>query len=332
VTRTAPAGTAPAGTAPAGTAPAAAVADRTALALLTPGCFAAGQARPALALLAQAGFHPVHAQLVSFDPDLITRMWADSLPGMQPPDRRIVVYDLLLAAESLLLVLVDPGAGPHAPAAERLAAAKGHSDPARTGPDAFRTRLGAANRVINLLHCAATTADAVRELALLLGPDDLATAWRRAAAAEVLDLAGPLLDARALWYGNSLTHVAVAVRSRLVLALAAEGGSDPGWQRRCAAEWAWVRDQPVTAPRAVARSYRQVFGPLDRPPVGLPDSPTARARLRALAALDELQSGREVPVEVLRAMLAAAGFVLERWEWVVLASSAVSPIPVGADG
>jgi hypothetical protein len=314
------------------TGPDPAVASRVALALLTPGCFAAGQARAALALLADAGFHPAYAQLVSFDPDLITRVWSDSLPGMQPPDRRIVVYDLLLAAESLLLVLVDPAADPHAPAAERLAAVKGHSDPARTGPDALRARLGAANRVINLLHCAATTADAVRELDLLLGPDDLATAWRRAAAAEVADLDGPLLDARRLWYGNSLTHVAVATRSRLVHALGAEGRPDPGWRQRCAAEWAWVRDEPVTAPRALARTYRRVFGPLlDQPAAGLPDSPTARARLRVLAALDELQQGREVPVESLRAALAAAGCVLERWEWVVLASSAVSPIPAGAD-
>jgi hypothetical protein len=319
--------------APAGVAagPDAAVADRVALALLTPGCFAAGQARAALALFADAGFVPAYAQLVAFEPDLITRVWADSLPGIQPPDRRIVVYDLLLAAESLLLVLVDPTAGPEAPAAERLAAAKGHSDPARTGPDAFRARLGAANRVINLMHCAATTADAVRELALLLSPDDLATAWRRAAAAEPLDLDDPLLDARALWYGNSLTHVAIALRSRLVQALAVEGRPDPGWQQRCAAEWAWVRQKPVTAPRAVARAYRQAFGPLlDEPAVGLPDSPTARARLRGLAALDQLQLGREVPVEALRATLAAAGCVLERWEWVVLASYAVSPIPAGA--
>jgi len=296
-----------------------------ALALLTPGTFAAGRARFALGELARDGFRPAYACFVQFDHAVVERMWVDSLAKMAP-DRRVVVHDLLAAAESLLLLLVDDaGSG----ATERLAELKGHSDPARNGPRTLRARFGAANRVINLLHTAETTADTVRELTILLGEDDLATAWRSVASGRVVELDGSVLDVGTVWCGNSIAHLAAALRSRLADGLAAEVGSLDGVTDRVGREWAWVSGQPVTDPRGVLAAYRSEF------PTRLGDcgagrlSTTGAARARAIAVLDDLLYGTPVPVELLRGVLRDARCVVEPWEWVVLASSAVSPLAPG---
>jgi hypothetical protein len=315
------------------------VAHRAAMVLLTPGCFAAGQARLAVDLLAAEGYTPVYAQLISFDRERVALTWADSLPPMEPA-RRAVVYDLLLSAESLLLVLTGragpPGPegpagqdGPAGPGAmDRLARLKGHSDPARCPPASLRARLNAANRVINMLHTSATTADMVRELAILLTSDDLATAWRAAAAGRCVRLGGPFLDIGRRWCANSAGHVAAAVRCRLAGALAAESPVFGQWRDRCHREWEWVSRQAPTGPRAVIAGYRDAFparlaaGPR---PVPAALSGTGRARLLAMGMLEGLVHGDGADVELLRETLARACCPLDRWEWVVLASTAVSP-------
>jgi hypothetical protein len=310
------------------------VAHRVAMVLLTPGSFAAGQARSAVDLLAAEGYEPAYAQFVSFDHERVSRMWVDSLAKMEP-DRRIVVYDLLLSAESLLVVLVAPAVPPGSCAMDRLAERKGHSDPARCPPDAMRTRLGAANRVINMLHTPASTGDMMRELAILLTSDDLATAWRAAAAGRAVRLDGPFLDIGRRWCGNSVGHVAAAVRCRLADALAAESRVFDDWQERCRREWEWVSRRAPADPRAVIADYRGAF-PARLPVVPSPApatlSGTGRARLLALNMLDGLVHGDGGEVEQMRETLAQACCAVDRWEWVVLASSAVSPPAPAARG
>jgi hypothetical protein len=330
-----------------------ALASRAALALLTPGTFASRRAGQALGLLAEAGFRPAYARLVSFDDDeVIGRMWADAYAVMEP-DRRVVCYDLLKAAESLLLVLRYTGPEESGPgtsetgtsetsasetsASERLAGLKGHSDPARCGPAALRTRLGAANRVINMLHCAATTPDTVREAALLLDAGDLAAAWRSVAAGRDAAPLGGVIDIGSRWCGNSLAHAGVAVRSRLLGAITAQDGAEPAWAARCRREWQWVRERDPGEPRALLAEYRAAFpacpepGPDGQGPAGSGRAPgTAAAREHALRLVEGLLRGRPADVGELRATLARAGCVVDRWEWVVLASYAVTPVPEGA--
>ncbi len=322
-----------------------ALASRAALALLTPGTFASRRAGQALDLLAEAGFRPAYARLVTFDDDeVIGRMWADAYAVMEP-DRRVVCYDLLKAAESLLLVLRYTGPGEGGPggdeteigASERLAGLKGHSDPARCGPGALRTRLGAANRVINMLHCAATTPDTVREAALLLDAGDLAAAWRSVAAGRDAAPLGGAIDIGSRWCGNSLAHVGVAVRSRLLGAITAQDDAEPAQAARCRREWQWVRERDPGEPRALLAEYRAAFpacpqpGPGGQGPAGSGRAPgTAAAREHALRLVEGLLRGRPADVGELRATLARAGCVVDRWEWVVLASYAVTPVPEGA--
>lgn len=303
------------------------VARRVAMALLTPGSFAAGQARSALDLLAAEGYEPAYAQFVSFDRERVSRMWADSLPAVEP-DRRVVIYDLLMSAESLLVVLVSTTGPPGLGAMDRLAERKGHSDPARCHPTDMRTRLKAANRVINMLHTPATTDDMMRELAILLTGDDLATAWRAAAAGRAVRLEGPFLEVGRRWCANSVGHVATAVRFRLADALAAESRAFDDWRERCRREWEWVSQRAPTDPRAVIAGYRGAFPDrLSAPPSPAPAtlSGTGRARLLALHMMDALVHGDGADVEQLREALAHACCAVDLWEWVVLASTAVSP-------
>ncbi|HEY1621204.1 MAG TPA: hypothetical protein VGG25_26505 [Streptosporangiaceae bacterium] len=317
-----------------------ALASRAALALLTPGTFASRRARQALDLLAGAGFRPAYARLVTFDDDeVIGRMWAAAYAVMEP-DRRVVCYDLLRAAESLLLVLryTGPGGdrsdGELTGASERLAGLKGHSDPARCGPEALRTRLGSANRVINMLHCAATTPDTVREAALLLDAGDLAAAWRSVAAGRDTVPLGGAIDIGSRWCGNSLAHVGVAVRSRLLDALAAQSGAEPAGAARCRREWQWLRERDPGEPRALLAEYRAAFPACPGPggdgqgPEGNGKVPGSEAaREHALGLVEGLLRGRPADVGELRATLARAGCAVDRWEWVVLASYAVTPVP-----
>lgn len=295
--------------------------------MLTPGTFAAGQARSALDLLAAEGYESAYAQLVSFDRERVSHMWADSLPAVDP-DRRVVIYDLLMSAESLLVVLVSTTGPPGSCAMDRLAERKGHSDPAKCHPTALRTRLKAANRVINMLHTPATTDDMMRELAILLTGDDLATAWRAAAVGRTVRLEGPFLDIGRRWCANSVGHVATAVRFRLADALAAESRAFDDWRERCRREWEWVNQRVPTDPRAVITGYRGAFP--DRLPA-LPSpapatlSGTGRARLLALHMMDALVHGDGAGVEQMREALAHACCAVDLWEWVVLASTAVSP-------
>lgn len=312
-------------------------AHQAVLVLLTPGCFAAGQAGRAIGMLQDAGFQPCFAQLVSFDRERITRMWQDPLDRMAQA-RRKVVYQLLMSGESLLLLLSAPGDETD-PASERLAALKGHSDPRRCPPGALRARLGAANRMINMLHSSATTADTVRELAITLGPDDLGVAWRAVLRSKPFPLLAGMFATGRLWCGNSVTHVCVVLRARLFGSLIAECGNLPAAWRRCRGELEWLARQDVSEPIRVAAGYRTEF----RAPAlddatrrairaGAVLSATGHARLEALEVLDDLQHAAPVPPERLRSALDRSRLVTGGWEQVVLASAAVTsavsePVP-----
>jgi nucleoside diphosphate kinase len=302
------------------------------LALLTPGCFAAGQAEPAIRFLRSEGFEPVYTQMLSFDEERVGRVWRDSLAAMKPA-RRTVVHELLMSGESLLLLLRDSKRSRVLSASERLAELKGHSNPSKCPPDSLRVRLGAANRVINLIHSADSTSSTVRELAILLD-DDLPAAWCAAVDRRSTPLAvQPVpLGVGIRWCGNSIAHVCVIVRARLVDALTAPawragertGNRVDGWRIRCADELRWISGQSIKDPRRVAAAYRERFPrPMVTEDRGVASSAPGRARLAALRLLDTLQQGGPVDLERLRRTLEQSRCVLDGWEWVVLASSAV---------
>jgi len=127
--------------------------------------------RAALQALLDNDFRPVHVKRFRYQRLTIRETWRYQLNIA--PRERIETMDLLLpSADSVLLVLKDcrwrPGL---LPAAVRLTALKGPSDPRERRSHHLRCRLGAVNTQLNFIHTSDEPIDVVRELSVLIAAE-----------------------------------------------------------------------------------------------------------------------------------------------------------------
>lgn len=149
------------------------------LLVFKPDAVAGRRVRPVLDGLAAAGFTVAGFARFRFSPLLTRELWRYQF-NIASADRADVVDLLLPAADSLALVLHDPGWKPGAlPAAYRLGDVKGPADPRLRKPEHLRSRLAAPTTLFNFVHTADEPADLLREAALI----DLAAGSRLLAAA-----------------------------------------------------------------------------------------------------------------------------------------------------
>ncbi|WP_431043044.1 hypothetical protein ACQUSR_14890 [Streptomyces sp. P1-3] len=221
---------------------------RTTLCVLKPEAAAGRRYRPALDALRDNGFRPVDVVRFRHNRLTVRETWRFQLNFASR--ERIDAMDLVLGtADSVLLVLRDERWTPDSvPAAVRLTALKGPSDPAQRRPEHLRSRLGAVNGLFNFTHTSDEPIDVMREIAIVCDADrrqllrtrirdgfdavpeavaafealeaevpahdlDLENSWRRLAGAE--GHVGDLARARAAGREVPATEVAAAVRARV---------------------------------------------------------------------------------------------------------------------
>ncbi|MFF2116874.1 nucleoside-diphosphate kinase [Kitasatospora sp. NPDC058184] len=140
---------------------------RTTLCVLKPEAAAGRRYRPALDALRDNGFRPVDAVRFRHHRLTVRETWRFQLNFASR--ERIDAMDLVLGtSDSVMLVLRDEQWTPgDVPAAVRLTALKGPSDPAQRRPEHLRSRLGAVNGLFNFTHTSDEPIDVMREIAIV---------------------------------------------------------------------------------------------------------------------------------------------------------------------
>ncbi|ANP49527.1 hypothetical protein J2Z21_006023 [Streptomyces griseochromogenes] len=137
------------------------------LCVLKPEAAAGRRYRRALEALRDNGFRPVDVVRFRHNRLTVRETWRFQLNFAS--GERIDAMDLVLgSADSVLLVLKDERWAPgRVPAAVRLTALKGPSDPAQRRPEHLRSRLGAVNGLFNFTHTSDEPIDVMREIAIV---------------------------------------------------------------------------------------------------------------------------------------------------------------------
>ena len=112
-----------------------------------------------------ASFTIVEAVPFRFTPGITRGLWAYHWNAATGAHRRIV--DFLVESGPSLAVLVRTTESRGLPATLRLAALKGHADPARRQPGQLRYELGNYNALLNHVHSPDEPIDLLRELAVI---------------------------------------------------------------------------------------------------------------------------------------------------------------------
>lgn len=318
--------------------------EHTAMVILNAACLASGQLETALNFLKEHGFTPVYARLMLYTEETVRKVWFYQLHTFRP-DRWQLILDLLLIGPSLLVLLQhkQPTASS---AAAQMKALKGPSDPILGEPHQLRMRLGALNKIINLVHSAEEPGDVVREMAIFLRPPELKAAWKAASAA--LNGNERSLDTRNLLHsmqigvrpgGVSFAHISVSLRWRLFEALSICVPDQDNQMLSAArsaleSELAWMATSPPTAPLKAVRDYQHRFCqrkvlPLLQDAVrsSLNDTEYATYVQALLVAFAEIESGLcpgRCDLNRLWSALKDADFLLDPWEHLVLATHEVT--------
>ena len=148
---------------------------RSALIMVKPDGIVSGKLAPVHGFLAENGFSVVGVEQPVFSRLMWREMWRYQLTAAT--DDRLAVNELVMVGTCLLLLIHDEQAG-ELPATVRLASLKGSADLSKQLPGTLRARLGQPNRILSHIHVADEPADLVRELSLLLEPEEREHALR----------------------------------------------------------------------------------------------------------------------------------------------------------
>jgi hypothetical protein len=261
---------------------------------LTPACLIAGRQRLALDFTSAYGFEPILIRYVELSSAQVAAIWRYQIPGFDPL-RWQVALRLFTAGPGLLVVMRQKA--PRAPSAARhLKALKGPSDPAQCQAYHLRTRLGAMNKINNLVHSPDDPWDVVRELEIFLPAGELLATWQAVRAPNGFvvrrsEREEPDAPERSL--GVSFVHVALHLGRRIAATLRDLGELTPDQlasiQMPFDQAWSWVAQRSSAQPFQVLESYRRSF---PRPLLVAIDqsaAPTLVVR-RLLDAIQELSS------------------------------------------
>jgi nucleoside diphosphate kinase len=305
------------------------VAARTALALFSPACLAAGTVGAGLSFLNEHGFALRFCKVISMSPASIIGLWRRVRPAWRP-DRRGVTDQLFTVAPALVVLAVRERDG-STTASELLTRLKGPSDITGCGPGHLRARVGAANKLNNLVHTSDTPDDVMRELAALLDGHDVLDAWRRCAStSEPVPLDEVVGSCREFLRpdGVSLAHVAVRLRRRLVVDLcrAVQSVTSIAVLTQLCEEALLLDAIPPTRPHAALDRLRARFGTESASRrwadelAQRPEAAAMRAALDTLRIAEAELYGYKVADLEWDALDRSKRVVGDPWDWIVLAT------------
>jgi hypothetical protein len=300
------------------------VAAHTAVAFFTPACVAVGRVSTGLRHAARAGFRLRHLARVLLDGDQVHQIWQPQSAGFAP-DRWAVATDLFCAGPGVVAV-VTTLTSTTGSAAEEFKALQGPSSPGQLQPGHLRRKLGAVNKINNLVHVSADTPATVRELTIMLGRPAARFAWqavvdRRAVRRPDVELARQLGSERDAAAG--LGVVVSRLRWRAFL-LGRTIAAPPAGLEAVLAELAdRARADPAGGFPATgawrAGDGRREFAADFAGWLGEPAPLVA-----AISALDDLSVGRSRGAGDVRRAVLAAGLQPSGWELLALTTAAAS--------
>jgi hypothetical protein len=295
--------------------------------VFTPACLQEGRLLEGLDYLDAADCVVTHLRRVRLDGQRVRRIWGPQADEFTA-ERWDVALRMFAAGPAALALVAEPGwKGRGGSLAERLKELQGSPDPELLERHSLRARLGAHNKVNNLLHVPEGTEAMVRELAILLSPERLPALWR--AAMEARPLADREHIARALAPSSAVgsvctLHNAVRLRWRALVEAEELAGEAPVGVReslRDSSQWlgrsslagapllaAWRRERPGDR-----------FGILLSAWLG-PDEALSRAML----SVDAVLYGEPISAPALEHDLAAAELDPDEWELVSLTTEIVA--------
>jgi nucleoside diphosphate kinase len=162
-----------------------------AVVLLKPDAVAGRRLHAALDWIAGQGMAVVAAEPCRLDRHAVRALW--EYQWNIATRERMVVTEAYMQLSPLLVLLVRAPAGP-VPATVLVSDRKGPADPAGLRPGQLRHALGSRNYVVNGVHSTDEPADVVRELSVLLTPEQRSRAAGALVGGRAAD-AGAVVDA-----------------------------------------------------------------------------------------------------------------------------------------
>jgi nucleoside diphosphate kinase len=307
-------------------------ADRTAAAMFTSACLAAGRLRAGVAWLRDAGFSVRRLSRVHLTKSQVDRVWLHQAAGFTA-ERWDVAARMFCAGPAVVAVVTPLDEGRSA--AERLKTLQGPSDPERLAARHLRWSLGAVNKINNLVHVPDDAAATVRELPILLGETGARAAWDavvRGGTTPDTDAAIAGLGSAPFDDGVCFVRSVARLRWRAVLAgEAMVGGSAPAELRSAlSSELEWATGQPWGGWRTT-RTWSQRFGARRTAGDFARWLGPSSVVTKAMAELEGVVGADGVHLGVLEARIAAAGLAPTAWELLALQTQAVAQQLARAD-
>lgn len=306
------------------------IAARTGLVLFTPACVVAERVGDGLAHLQTAGFTVAFARRIALSELQVRRIWSLQSAAFAPERWRVAVR-LFCAGPAIVALVIAPAGAGDAPAAARLRALKGPSDPDALAAHHLRKRLGALNRVNNLVHTADSPEAVVRESSLMLPPDALRAAWSAAGAGRRLEDLDRFVDGTAAPVrrdGMSLAHAGVRLLWRAfdVARQSADADAPPALRAALAHQLAWSSAEPPHDAAAALRRWRERYGARATALTfrAWAGAHAGGALARAYQGLEDVLAGRPVALAAFERDVHDSGLAVDRWESLLLATEVVS--------
>ena len=142
------------------------VLQRIAVVTVKPDAIIGRKIEDALEFLEANDFRPVHAETFHYDRIMTRELWRYQW-NVATLDRLDLGDRVHQRSPALATFHLDVAAHRRVPACTRLVPLKGSAFPASRKGDQLRTRLGAPNRILVLVHCPDEPIDIVRELAVM---------------------------------------------------------------------------------------------------------------------------------------------------------------------
>jgi nucleoside diphosphate kinase len=306
------------------------VASRAGLVMFTPGCLVAGRLGEGMRHLEDAGFAVAFARRVTLTELQVRQIWRFQSAGFTR-ERWNVAVRLFCAGPAVVALVTGRVGARDAPVAARLAALKGPSDPAALEAHHLRKRLGALNKLNNLVHTADSLEAVVREVHLTLPPQEVHAAWRAAGSRRTVEDLDKFVEATgaARPEGVSLAHAGVRVLWRAFdLARQSTGtGGPPFLRARLVEQLAWARrESPHDAAEALRRWRTRHAGTATAPALleWLAAASAPEALGSAYRGVEDILAGRPVALGAFERAIRESVLAVDPWERLLMATEVVS--------
>jgi hypothetical protein len=307
-----------------------AVAAATGLVMFTPACLAINSLGQGLAELDRERLTVIFLRRIRLQEPEVRRIWRYQAESFSPTRWNVAVRAFCAGPAVVAVVRAPPTNGRDL--SVRLKHLKGPSDPLELESHHLRARLGAPNKINNLMHSPDSVDALIRESAIMLPPSGLRAMWRAAVDGRSVTEYDSFIEANRVAVaedGLGIVRVLARLRWRCLecgrqLALT-EGPQTLMATLREQLSWSRTVMKDIDAPRRWRERYAETetskqFGEW----LGMEAIPEAELLCRVFDALECVLLQLPVDVEILEHELGAVHLALDEWENLAVATEVVA--------